>query len=104
MADINLRPGEIPLDDPQINDAMEIYDSLNPREQREIFRSLYCAVTAFNRTGDVDHLTHFANSVDVTLLLHGDPVTRQEILQAPTGPSAAEDLMDVSDLVKRLRE
>ncbi|MEV4384004.1 hypothetical protein [Streptosporangium sp. NPDC049644] len=54
MADINLRPGETLLDDPHITKAMDIYDALNPREQREIFRSVYRAATAFNRTGDIE--------------------------------------------------
>ncbi|WP_436759284.1 hypothetical protein [Streptosporangium sp. V21-05] len=104
MADINLRPGGIPLDDPQVVKAMEVYDSLKPHEQREIFRSVYRAATAFKRSGDIDHMARLAESVKTTILLHGDPATRQAILDAQTEPSPAEDLRDVADLVKRLRE
>ncbi|GAA3039505.1 hypothetical protein [Streptosporangium longisporum] len=104
MADINFYPGEIPLDDPQVVKAMQVYDILNSREQREIFRTVYRAATAFKRTGDIDHLVHLAESIKTTILLHGDPAIRQAILDAPTEPSPAEDLRDVADLVRRLRE
>jgi len=83
---------------------MGVYDILRPHEQREVFRSVYRAVTAFNRTGDVVHLTRLANSLKTTILLHGHPPTRQAILTSQTEPSPAEDLKDVADLVRQLRE
>jgi hypothetical protein len=102
-ADLNLRPGEVHPDDPQVAKAMKVYDTLTPREQRETFRSTYRAAVAFERTGDVAHLNRSADSLTTTILLHGHPPTRQAILDAPTEPSPAENLRDVGALIEKLR-
>ncbi|GIH22512.1 hypothetical protein Aph01nite_08220 [Acrocarpospora phusangensis] len=104
MADIFLRPGEVALDDNHVIRAMVVYDVLKTPEQREIFRSTYRAVTAFKRTGDIDHLVRFANSIETMILLDGDPATRQAILDAPDLPVPDADLHDVQELIKELQE
>jgi hypothetical protein len=56
-------PGTPPTDDPQIVQAMAVWDRLTGRERRELFRTLVRTVTAYERTEDVAHLTRLADSI-----------------------------------------
>ncbi len=56
-------PDTPPYDDPDVQAAMSIWDVLSGRERREVFRTLYRAAVAYERTGDVAHLTRLAESV-----------------------------------------
>ena len=74
-------PGTPPKDDPAVIRAMAVWDGLNGRERRELFRTLYRAAEAFKRTEDVAHLTRLAESV--TGMCRLEPSTNlREILRA----------------------
>lgn len=57
-------PGTPPKDDPQIVQAMAVWDRLRGPERRELFRTLARTVAAYGHTDDVTHLTRFAESFD----------------------------------------
>lgn len=56
-------PGTPPKDDPEVETAMRVWDNLNGRERREVFRTLYRSAAAYARTSDAAHMTRLAESV-----------------------------------------
>lgn len=95
-----------PVDDPQVKQAMHVYDSaLNDDERREVFRSVYRAVTAWRQTSDVDHLTALAESVD-GLVIHetNQPGTREKIRNRPRTIAEAGGLVETEEVVRLLQE
>lgn len=100
-----LNPGTPPVDDPQVAEAMRVYDGiLNDTERREVFRSMYRAVLAYDRTQDVDHLARLSLSVKDMVLLEQQPgftEARRAPRKPPTDPCAGAGIAEV---VRRLRE
>lgn len=100
-------PGTPPVNDPQVEDAMKVYDRLNDGERRELFRTLYRSVTAYGRSQDIDHLVRFAQSVDRMVRLEAThPEARQALREAagrqtPIDPRAG---ISLEEAVKQLRE
>lgn len=91
-------------DDPEIVQAMTVYDNLPVDEQREIFRTLYRAVAAFGRTENIDHLVRFAKSVEGMVLTETkQPGTLQAIRNAPKTVSEAGGSVDAGEVLKQLR-
>jgi len=107
VADEHDHPGTPAIDDPQITQAMAVYDTFNAEEQREVFQAMMRAVTAFGRTGDIDHLTRFAESVNGMVRLESlDPGLREEI-RSRSGkplPADAHAGIPLAEAVKLLRE
>lgn len=107
MADEHTHTGTPAIDDPQITQAMAVYDTFNAEERREVFRAMFRAVTAFGRTGDIDHLTGFAESVSGMVRLESqDPGLREEIRRRSGKPLPADAHagIPVAEAVKLLRE
>lgn len=107
MADEYTHPGIPAIDDPQIMQAMAVYDTFTAEERREVFRTMVRAVTAFGRTGDIDHLTGFADSVNGMVRLETrDPGLREEIRSRPGKPLPADAHAGIglAEAVKQLRE
>jgi hypothetical protein len=88
-------PGTPPKDDPQIVQAMAVWDNLTGRERREVFRTLARTVAAYKATGDVAHLTRFADSIDGMVRLEAQTnlrnVLRRRRLASLSRHSGQED-------------
>lgn len=86
------------IDDPQVMQAMAVYDNLNPNEQREVFRTMYRSVTASHRAGNNDAIRDFADSLRGMVRLESQhPGARDAIRAAasrrlPSDPGAGTDL------------
>lgn len=93
-----------PIDDPEIESAMAVYDGLPATEQREIFRSLYRAVTAAFRTQEAGHLIEFAESVEVMVQTESSsPGSLAEFRAAPQTVAEAGGSVPVEEALKMLR-
>lgn len=90
-------------DDPAVERAMETIDGLKSSEQRELLRSSYRAVLAFERTKDVDHLTDFAKNLLATVRLRGIPAYA-EALRKARGPRKSGEALNVEEVLNRLME
>jgi hypothetical protein len=104
MTDINTHAGNPALDDPAVTDALAIYDQLTPGERREVFRTLYRAVTAFNRTGDIDRLVRYADSVKQMVALYANPEVRSAVRDAPHTLHDAGGPADLGEVLALLQE
>ncbi|MFI6325111.1 hypothetical protein ACIBG8_46875 [Nonomuraea sp. NPDC050556] len=89
-------------EDPAVTHAMQTYDQFSPRQQREVFISLYRAIRAFRRTGDTDFLATFAQSVEAMITLHSRPDVREAIRNANPSPRRADQLIDVDHVTQHL--
>ncbi|WP_436763461.1 hypothetical protein [Streptosporangium sp. V21-05] len=103
MKDEFFPPGSVSHDDPAVERAMETIDGLRPSEQRELLRSSYRAVLAYERTEDVDHLVDFAKNLLATVHLRGIPAYA-EALENARGPRGSGEALDVEEVLKRLME
>lgn len=93
------------IDDPEIVEAMKVYDNLNDAERREIFRNLCRSVTAFSRTSRIDYLMEFAKSVRGMMILESKhPEVRDKIRNAPRTADEAGGAVDFSEVYRLLRE
>lgn len=103
MADPQDLPGAVTADDTEVRRALEVWDHSTHTEQRELVSGILEAVTAYERTKDVDHLTAFADSVGVTFRLRQVPEYVKAVRSAPSGPAGT---VDVHDMLKEfgLRE
>lgn len=107
MADERAPTGTPAIDVPQIMQAMVVYDTFNAEERRQLFQTMMRAVTAFGRTGDIDHLTGFAESVNGMVRLESlDPGLRGEIRDRSGEPLPADAHAGIplAEAVKLLRE
>jgi hypothetical protein len=103
----DVRFGAAPGEDPQVDQAMAVYDNLNATEQREVFRTVYRAVAEYGRTRHVDHLIRLAESVEGMVRIEShDPGAREAIRRSAGSPlpSSAAEGVDLDDVVKELRE
>lgn len=103
MADENAHAGTPAVDDPQIVQAVNVDDSFTVQEQREIFRTMFRAVTAFGRTGNVDHLTQFAENVSGMVHLESQAGFRQTLRDEPVAPPRPEETVGLEEALKLLR-
>ncbi|MEV7013167.1 hypothetical protein [Streptosporangium sp. NPDC051022] len=104
MKDEFFPPGFVSHDDPAVERAMETIDGLRPSEQRELLRSSYRAVLAFERTKNIDHLTDFAKNLLATVHLRGIPAYAEALKNAPEGPRGSGEALDVEEVLNRLME
>jgi hypothetical protein len=104
VADPRDIPGAVTADDAEVRRALEVWGNSTPAEQRELVTGLFEAVTAYERTKDVDHLVSFADSVGVTVRLRQVP----EYVDAAraVSPSKPEETVDVREMLREfgLRE
>lgn len=98
------RPGTPPKDDPQVEQAMGVWDNLSPGEQREVFRTLYRSVAAHQRTSDIDHLIRFAESVDGMVRFEAGTNLRQTIRDTTAAPGKPQREVDFADMARQLEE
>lgn len=92
-------------DDPEIVEAMKVYDNLNDTERREVFRNLCRSVTAFSRTSDIDYLVEFAKSVRGMVILESKhPEVRDKIRNAPRTAREAGGSVDFAEVYRLLKE
>lgn len=103
MADPRDIAGAVTADDAEVRAALEVWDNSTAAEQRELVSGLLEAVTAYERTKDVDHLTAFADSVGVTFRLRQVPEYVDAVRSASPQSTAT---VDVHDMLKEfgLRE
>lgn len=104
MAVEHAHPGTPPIDDPQVEQAMRVYDTLTGDEQREVFRTLYRTVAAWKATSDIDHLVRFAESVDGMVEVEAQPGFQQARRERAQRGLASGGGVDVGKLIGRLRE
>lgn len=100
-------PGTPPVNDPQVEEAMKVYDRLNDGERRELFRTFYRSVAAYGRSQDIDHLVRFAESIDRMVRLEvKHPEARQALRDAADRQPPADPRAGISleEAVKQLRE
>ncbi|MDH2424323.1 hypothetical protein [Sphaerisporangium sp. TRM90804] len=97
-------PGSVSHDDPAVVRAMETIDGLRPSEQRELIRSSYRAVLAYDRTGEIDHLVDFAKNLLSTVHLRSIPAYAEALKNAPRGPRGPEGTLNVEEVLNRLTE
>lgn len=102
MHDTSNKPS---MDDPEILEALTVYDNLNDQERREIFRNFYRTVTAFSRSADVDYLLVFAKSVRWMVIYESKhPEVREKIRNGPRTAREAGGAADFQEVYKLLRE
>ncbi|KAB8182169.1 hypothetical protein [Microbispora catharanthi] len=101
MADVNIPLGA-ESEDLDISRALMVYDELSDAERREVFRNLYSAIAAFRQTSNVDHLITFADSVE--LMVNLKPEDRQALRIAASTPVRPEELIDLDEVRKILKE
>jgi hypothetical protein len=63
----------VSVDDADVQQAMATVDELRPSEQRALILNTIRAVLAYEREGDVAHLTGFARNLQLTLYLRRFP-------------------------------
>lgn len=91
-------------DDPQVKQAMAVWDGLSLEEQRNVFQGMAQAVTAFGRTKNVDHLVRLSQSINEMVLLEQQPGFT-ESRRTPTERSQDPgEGMGITEVVRRLRE
>jgi hypothetical protein len=93
-----------PVDNPEVAQAMAVYDDLNADEQREVFRTVYRAVAAYRHSGNVDPLVRLAESVD-GMVVHetNQPGVREKIRNAPKTAREAGGVVDTAEVIRQLR-
>lgn len=101
MAGANSTPG-VAREDSATSRALMVYDELSDAERREVFRNLYSAIAAFKQTSNVDHLVVFADSVE--LMVNLKPEERQTLRMAAANPVRPEELIDLDEVRKVLKE
>lgn len=92
-------------DDP-VDQAMSVYDNLNPPERREVYRSMIRAMTAFGRTGDAAHLVRFTESMEGMVRLETQHPGARAAIRAASGrrlPSGPGEGVPLDEVVAELR-
>jgi hypothetical protein len=92
------------VDEPQVDAAMKVVDSMLAPEQREMLRGLCRAATGFQQTSDLDDLARYAHDVVVTLRLRMDPAYIEVVRrgQRMTPPPAGRS--DMSQVLRQLQD
>lgn len=103
MAVEYVHPGTPAVDDPQVQQAMRVYDTLTGDERREVFRTLYRAVAAHQRTSDIDHLVRFAESVDGMVKLEAQPGFQQARREGANHKPEPGEGIDLDTVIGQLR-
>jgi hypothetical protein len=94
----------VKVDDPDVLQAMEVWDSLNEAERTNLYRSTIQHMIAYRRTSDGRHLTDLAGSYEAMFQIAAIPGLRDKIRatrEAP--PPRPADEADIKALIARLR-
>lgn len=99
----------MPLDgptasDPQVDAAVNVYDSLNDEERRTVFETMVRAIAAYRRTSNIDHMAALAESIEGLIRLSAQPGYWQAMRDLPDTPPAADEGIELEEAIKRLRE
>ena len=89
-----------------MDQAMRVYDeALTDAERREVFRSIYRAVTAYRQSSDVDHLVRVAESIE-GMVVHetNRPGLHERMRNAPKTAQEAGGIADTAEVLRLLRE
>ena len=90
-------------DDPRAEAALQVVDAMLPEEQREMLRGLCRAVTAYQRTSDLDLLAKYAHDVGVTLRMRTIPEYVEALRRGQQLPPPPAGRTGLDEVLKQLQ-
>jgi hypothetical protein len=90
------------VDDKDVDRIMHIVDGMSEEMRRELIRSFFRGVIAFDRTNDEAHLAYLARSAIVSVDMHATPGYSKALRDAPKQPAPADSALDARKVLAEL--